>query len=261
MKRQSWLCARLAIRTKNERGRYAMKRVFLETTDSTNEYAKARRSERENLLVVAKAQTGGRGTKGRSFSSGKGGLYLSLLKFYKDFPASNAFQIMQGAAAAVCETLAFLGLNPKIKWPNDVYVNGKKICGILIENALQGKRIASSVVGIGLNVYNDLPQELLPIATTLLKETGKRTDVQTVLDTLLRFLEEENVHEKYARYLGWLGEEITLLIGEKERKAKLLSVDETGGLWADIDGERKRFVAAEISLRVASLTRIEPRQA
>lgn len=238
-----------------------MKRIFLEKTDSTNEYAKARRGERENLLVVAKEQTGGRGTKGRSFSSEKGGLYLSLLKFYKEFPALNAFQIMQGAAAAVCETLVFFGVNPKIKWPNDVYVNGKKICGILIENALQGKYIHSSVVGIGLNVWNDLPQDLAAIATNLLLETGEKIDVQTVLDTLLRFLEEENIHEKYARHVGWLGKRVTLVIGEKEKGAKLLSVDEAGGLWAEVDGERKRFVAAEVSLRVASLTRIEPQQA
>lgn len=237
-----------------------MKRIFLEETISTNEYAKAQRGLGENLLVVAQKQTGGKGTKGRSFSSNKGGVYLSLLTFYQEFPALNAFQIMQGAAAAVCETLAFFGVQPKIKWPNDVYVNGKKICGILIENALKGKYIASSVVGIGLNVWNELSDELLDIATTLFKETGKKIQVERVVETLVCFLREKNIHEKYARYLGWLNEEVTLVIGGKQTRAKLLSVDETGGLWAEADGEKKRFVAAEVSLRVASLTRIEPRQ-
>lgn len=227
-----------------------MKRIFLEETESTNEYAKARRDLGENLLVVAKQQTGGRGTKGRSFSSNLGGVYLSLLTFYQDFPASNAFQIMQGAAAAVCETLAFFGVKPKIKWANDVYVNGKKICGILIENALKGKYIGSSIVGIGLNVWNELPDELSDIATTLFKETGKKMDVERVIDVLVRFLEEKNIHEKYAQYLGWLNEEVTLVIGDKETRAKLLSVDETGGLWAEIDGEKRRLAAAEVSLRV-----------
>ena len=168
---------------------------------------------------------------------------------------------MQTAAAAVCETLAFFGLKPKIKWPNDVYVEGKKICGILIENALQGKYIGSSVVGIGLNVFNELPDELLEIATTLFQETGKKIDVERVIEVLVGFLQEKNVHEKYARYLGWLGEEATLVIGEKETRAKLLSVDETGGLLAEVDGEKRRFVAAEVSLRVASLTKIESQQA
>lgn len=227
-----------------------MKRIFLEETESTNEYAKARRDLGENLLVVAKKQTGGRGTKGRSFCSNLGGVYLSLLTFYQDFPASSAFQIMQGAAAAVCETLAFFGVKPKIKWANDVYVNGKKICGILIENALKGKYIGSSVVGIGLNVWNELSDELSSIATTLFKETGKKMDVERVIDVLVRFLEEKNIHEKYAQYLGWLNEEVTLVIGDKETRAKLLSVDETGGLWAEIDGEKRRLAAAEVSLRV-----------
>ena len=229
-----------------------MKHIFFEEIESTNEYAKAQRGLGENLLVVAKSQTGGKGTKGRSFSSNKGGVYLSLLTFYQEFPALNAFEIMQGAAAAVCETLSLFGLKPKIKWPNDVYVNGKKICGILIENALQGKYIASSVVGIGLNVWDELPEELLDIATTLLQETGKKIEVERVIEVLVRFLEEKNIHKKYARYLGWLGEEVTLVIGEKEKRAKLLSVDETGGLWASVDGADRRFVAAEVSLRLSS---------
>lgn len=227
-----------------------MKRIFLEETASTNEYAKARRALGENLLVVAEKQTDGRGTKGRSFSSQRGGVYLSLLTFYQDFPVSNAFQIMQGSAAAVCETLAVFGVSPKIKWPNDVYVNGKKICGVLIENTLTGNRIGSSIVGIGLNVWNELPDELSSIATTLLKETGKKIEVERVIDTLVSFLEQKNVHEKYARYLGWIGEEATLVIGEHTTRATLLSVDETGGLWVDFGGEKKRFVAAEVSLRL-----------
>ena len=67
---------------------------WLDEIDSTNDYAKKRRADKENLVVVAKRQTGGRGTKGRSFSSGKGGVYLSMLTFYKEFPAKNAFQII-----------------------------------------------------------------------------------------------------------------------------------------------------------------------
>lgn len=250
MKRRARRLQLLAKWTTNERGRCEMKRIFLEEIHSTNDYAKSLRGLGENTLVVAKRQTGGRGTKGRSFSSQTGGVYLSLLKFYQNFPAENAFQIMQTAAAAVCETLLSFGVKPKIKWPNDVYVNGKKICGILIENALSGKNIVSSVVGIGLNVWGELPQELLPIATTILKETGEKIEVQTVVERLVGFLQEEKIYEKYARHLGWLGEEITLVIGEKEERAKLISVDETGGLWASVGDERKRFVAAEVSLRV-----------
>lgn len=221
-----------------------------ESIASTNDYAKSKRSEGQNLLVIAASQTGGRGTKGRRFSSTKGGLYLSKLSFYENFPAKDAFKIMQTAAAAVCETLASFGLSPKIKWANDVFVNGKKICGILIENTFSGANIASSVVGIGLNVYNELPEELKNIATTMQKETGKTFPIEEVEKRLVAFLADENTYKKYDGYLGWLGETVEMLSGEERLFAKLLSVDETGGLWVETDGEKRRFTSAEISLKI-----------
>lgn len=221
-----------------------------ESIASTNDYAKSKRSEGQNLLVIAASQTGGRGTKGRRFSSTKGGLYLSKLSFYENFPAKDAFKIMQTAAAAVCETLASFGLLPKIKWANDVFVNGKKICGILIENTFSGANIASSVVGIGLNVYNELPEELKNIATTMQKETGKTFLIEEVEKRLVAFLADENTYKKYDGYLGWLGETVEMISGEERLFAKLLSVDETGGLWVETDGEKRRFTSAEISLKI-----------
>lgn len=221
-----------------------------DSISSTNDYAKSKRAEGQNLLVIATSQTGGRGTKGRSFSSTQGGLYVSKLSFYENFPAKDAFKIMQTAAAAVCETLASFGLSPKIKWANDVFVNGKKICGILIENTFLGANIDSSVVGIGLNVYNELPQELNGIATTMQKETEKTFSLAEVEKRLVSFLNDENTYKKYDRYLGWLGEKMALLSGEERIVAKLLSVDETGGLWVETDAGKRRFTSAEISLKV-----------
>ena len=175
---------------------------------------------------------------------------MSKLSFYENFPAKDAFKIMQTAAAAVCETLASFGLLPKIKWANDVFVNGKKICGILIENTFSGANIASSVVGIGLNVYNELPEELKNIATTMQKETGKTFPIEEVEKRLVAFLADENTYKKYDGYLGWLGETVEMLSGEERLFAKLLSVDETGGLWVETDGEKRRFTSAEISLKI-----------
>ena len=217
---------------------------------STNDYAKSKRGEREDLLEIARAQTGGRGTKGRSFSSEEGGLYLTKLTFYENFPAKEAFKIMQSAAAAVCETLAFFGVSPKIKWPNDVFVRGRKICGILIENTFSGARIDNSVVGIGLNVCNKLPAELCKIATTLQRETGTCVSVEEVEKRLIDRLSEEEIYKKYADYLGWLGENVTLISGEKQIPATLLSVDGNGGLWAQTSSGKMRFTAAEVSLRI-----------
>lgn len=227
-----------------------VKIVRFESIDSTSNYAKDLRGNGEDVVVWAEMQTGGRGTKGRSFSSGKGGVYLSALRFYENFPASQAFQIMQNAAAAVCETLVSFGITPQIKWPNDIYVNGKKICGILIENTFSGANVSSSVVGIGVNVYNALEEELAEIATTMLQETGKRFSVEKVGETLIEKLFEKDIYKRYFSYVGWLGQEVSLLVGENVVRAKLISVDEQGNLHAETDGEVRRYAAAEISLRI-----------
>ena len=158
------------------------KRLHFDTLPSTQDYAKERRVDGENLAVTATYQTGGKGTKGRTFSSQEGGVYLSKLTFYEDLHVKSAFKIMIGAAVAVCETLRFYGLKPLIKWPNDICVKDKKICGILIENVFAGDKVRSSVVGIGLNVFNSLPEELADIATSM-KLARKESDA-TIADLM-----------------------------------------------------------------------------
>ena len=231
-------------------GENKTKRVHFDTLPSTQDYAKEQRAVGENLAVTATCQTGGKGTKGRSFSSQTGGLYLSKLTFYEDLPVKNAFQIMISAAVAVCETLRFYGLKPLIKWPNDIWVNDKKICGILIENVLSGDRVRSSVVGIGLNVSNDLPAELAEIATSMRLAMGKTPSVEEVTCRLLAELDKVRVIEDYRAYVGYMGREVTLLLGDERVHGRLLFVDDEGGLHAEIDGKTRRFTAAEVSVRI-----------
>ena len=220
-----------------------------ERLPSTQEYAREKRGEGRDLTVVARSQTGGQGTKGRSFSSELGGVYLSKLTFYESFPAKDAFKIMANAAVAVCETLRFYGLNPVIKWANDVFVNDKKICGILIENVFSGSRLASSLVGIGLNVNNSLPSELSSIATTMQKEAGREFSVDEVTARLIEELGKEREIFEYISSVGYMGREAALILGEERVRATLLSVDERGGLLVKIDGEERRLTAAEVSIR------------
>ena len=220
-----------------------------ETLPSTSDYVKEKRADGQNLIVVAKSQTSGHGTKGRSFSSTLGGLYMSVLSFPKKLPAKHAFRIMQTTATAVCETLRTFGIHAKIKWPNDVLVNGKKICGILIENTFLGGFVQSSVVGIGINVFNALPNELKEIAITIEEATGKKIDVERVEEILLEKLYKRGIWRKYPRYVGFIGEEITLLCGENEIFAKMLGVDSEGNLLAETEKGRERFSSAEVSLR------------
>ena len=217
---------------------------------STNDYAKSKREEGKDRIITALAQSGGRGTKGREFVSNEGGVYLTKLSFLENFPAKQAFLIMANAAVAVCETLRYYGVSPVIKWVNDIYVNDKKICGILIENVFSGDKISSSVVGIGLNVHNALPEELEEIATTLEKETGKKFSVEEVTEKLIVELAKERKMAEYLSFIGYMGERAVLLCGEERLEVTLLRVDEEGGLWVDMKGEQKRFAAAEVSLRI-----------
>ena len=124
-----------------------MKIIRLEEVGSTNEYCKGNDCGKD-LFVVAKRQSAGKGTKGRSFSSNEGGLYVSVMRHYKNFPANEAFKIMVNACVAVCKTLEAFGVKPRIRWANDVLVGDKKICGTLIENSFSNGKISRSIVGM-----------------------------------------------------------------------------------------------------------------
>lgn len=227
-----------------------MKWIQFDEIGSTNDYAKDRRGAREDLIITAKRQTGGRGTKGRSFVSREGGVYLTTLRFYEDFSAKDAFKIMSGAAVAVCETLRFYGINPMIKWANDIFVDGKKICGILIENTLSGGDISSSVVGVGLNVNTTFDRDLVDIATSMYLASGKTFSVEEVTEKLIEELVKERTIEEYRAYLGFVGKQVALILGDERVPATILSVDNEGRLHALVDGKTRIFSSAEVSLQV-----------
>ena len=227
-----------------------MKIIRFDEIGSTSDYAKELIAKNENVVVIATKQTGGKGTKGRSFSSNDGGVYLTKLCFYDNFFAKDAFLVMARTAVAVCKTLEDFDLKPKIKWANDVFVANKKICGILIENIFSGNKISSSLIGVGLNVNNDLPEELNEIATTMRLQKREIVDFQAVESKLLGSLNEKFSMDEYIKRVGYLTEEVTLLSGEEELTATLLRVEKDGGLVVKtVDGERKVF-SGEISIRI-----------
>lgn len=220
---------------------------------STNEYLKPLRAEGRNVIAVSDKQTGGRGTKGRSFVSDEGGVYFSALTFYEDLPARSAFLLLARAAVAVCRTLEGFGVFPVIKWSNDIFVRNKKICGILIENVFSAGNISSSIVGIGLNVFNRLPKELSEIATSVFEETGKKFDLEEVTQRLFAEFaraDGEDLIQEYLSRIGYMGSEATLLIGDERVPATLLSVDDEGGLHVRIQGVERRLTSAEVSIRL-----------
>lgn len=219
----------------------------LEVVDSTNKYIEKFIKGGEDVVVIAKKQTCGMGTKGRSFSSNEGGLYFSRLSFYKDFAAKDCYLITVNAAVAVVKTLLAFGLRAQIKWPNDILIGGKKICGILIKNALKGDKIAHSVIGIGVNANNELPTELLNIATTMKNELGKNIDLDALFLTLdLNLSMRANIDE-YKAFSAVLGKKITVIRGENSLVHTAVDILPDGRLLLD-NGEL--LSSAELDLKI-----------
>lgn len=226
-----------------------MKIKHLKKVDSTNLYIKRYLDTGRDTIVTADIQTGGMGTKGRSFSSQKGGVYLTALTFYRDFPASEAFRIMAHAAVAVCRTAETFGAEPQIKWANDVYIGRRKITGILIENIFEGGNIRASIVGIGVNVYNDLAA-LNGIATSLLEETGKKFSVRRVRKELIKNLRKGDTLSDYLSYVHFLGTTVRVTEGEREYLAIAEEILPDGRLKVNEGGKTRILSAAEISLKL-----------
>lgn len=215
---------------------------------STQDFLREKRALGENAVAVARSQSGGKGTKGRSFESREGGLWLSILLFHEGVLAQDGFLMMARSAVAVCKTLEDYGLQPKIKWANDVFVAGKKICGVLTENVCRGNLITSTLFGIGLNVNNALGEELQNIATTLREQTGVEYDLQEVEGRLLAHFFAPFAFSEYVERLAFLGEEIAFCVGESTFVATLLGVSERGELLLEVDGRSVKYAYGEISL-------------
>jgi BirA family biotin operon repressor/biotin-[acetyl-CoA-carboxylase] ligase len=226
-----------------------MKIINLKSVDSTNLYCK-RLNSNQDVIVTAQSQTAGRGTKGRSFISDSGGLYISKMTTIKNFDGEKTFRIMIDSCVAVCRTVEKFGLTPVIRWANDVLVNGKKICGTLIENTFNADGSFRSIVGIGLNVNNILPQELIAIATTISKECGKEVSLSLATQTLIENLSKSYTVDEYRAYINWFGKEITLNFNGQIKQAKAVGVEDDGRLICIIDGKEQKISSAEVSLRL-----------
>ncbi|HHV85450.1 MAG TPA: biotin--[acetyl-CoA-carboxylase] ligase [Petrimonas sp.] len=164
--------------------------IRLEETESTNSYLrdllKSQHLE-EGSVVVADFQTAGRGQVGNSWYSDKGdNLLFSLLIYPTGIPANEQFIISRMVSLAIKNTLDQFADDIRIKWPNDIYWKEKKIAGILIENSLQGKIIENSIIGIGLNLNQQIFPVELPNPVSLRQITATEQDKNYILDLLLK---------------------------------------------------------------------------
>ena len=240
-------------------------RILLESVDSTNEYAKdmIKNGCDHGTLIVAKQQLQGRGRRGRSWVSDPGdGIFMSLI-VKPELPLAKTALITLIAALAVTEAIKEVtSITPGIKWPNDILINEKKVCGILTELEVSHNRPSFVIVGIGINVnMKTLPSQLEDIATSLYRQTGIRYENHTIIDSCMKHFEsfyekyqaEGDFHvlkELYQSYSLNLGKPVTVISGAESFQGMALSIGDDGQLLVEKeDGQRIQVVSGEVSIR------------
>ena len=231
---------------------------------STNDVLKelAAKGAPEGTTVIAAQQTGGKGRLGRSFFSPQGtGLYLSIL-LKPDIEVTKAVRITTCAALAVCEAIEkHTDKKPQIKWVNDVYIRGRKVCGILTEASLsmESGGVDYAVLGIGVNVYKpdgDFPEEIRDIAgavTDIRSADLKNRLAGSIISSFMRYyrdISKGSFFKDYSRRLMWKGEQICVISGNNRTLCRLIDVDEECRLKVQLpSGEQRLVSSGEISIR------------
>lgn len=235
-----------------------------EQVTSTNTVLKeiAEQGRPEGLVLIAEKQVKGKGRLGRSFYSPKGsGLYMSIL-LRPELPPEDSLAITTAAAVAVAEAVsAVTGRQALIKWVNDVYLDGRKICGILTEAAIdfENRKLNYAVLGIGVNILEPpggFPAEVAEVAGALYKEeapAGSRTRLAAeILNRFFRFyraLPEHRYMGEYKRLSLLTGREITFQQGRETWEGTVLGIDDEARLVVRLDsGEEKAFGAGEVAI-------------
>lgn len=211
----------------------------------------------DGRIVIAEAQSAGRGRSGKDFSSPVGGLYLSMLR--RSAKALAPGCLTACAAVAVSRAIGEVcGVSPGIKWVNDLVLGGKKICGILVE-MLPATQGFAYIIGVGVNVNTtgeDFPCGLRTIAGSILTETGRETDIAALEAAVINHLDVAlnappgSYRDYYRAHCVTLGREVLVVQGEKSFTAFAESIDDDFGLTVRRpDGSRETVFFGEVSVR------------
>ncbi len=237
--------------------------LYFNSIDSTNTYAKkAADLIPSDFLVVADTQTLGRGRLGRSWSSPSStGIYMSLC-IRPNISLEKASMITLITAMAICDAIEELyNISPLIKWPNDIVINSKKICGILTEMSCDMDGIKYIISGMGINVNNkEFPDDIKDMASSLLLETGILADrAKLIAAVIYHFYKNMNIFlktgdmsglkENYENHLVNIGKDVKILDPKGIYQGIALGIDETGALLVNVEGKIKRIISGEVSVR------------
>ena len=236
--------------------------IHLDTVGSTNDYAKEIGNKvNGGTLIISEEQTKGKGRLGRTWESVPGeGIWMSLIIKPKIEPYKAPFLTLV-AGASIVVALRKLGVEASIKWPNDIIVNNKKICGILTELSAEMERVNYVVVGPGINVKTlEFPDEIKDKATSLYKEGYRISRVDIVRQFCIEF---EKLYKAYIldgdrkatidicrEYSPIINKEIYIIKNNKKELVKCIDINDNGNLIIrDRNGEIKEIMSGEISIR------------
>ncbi|MBE5852527.1 MAG: biotin--[acetyl-CoA-carboxylase] ligase [Lachnospiraceae bacterium] len=256
----------------------AGKVIYKQTTVSTNEDAKqfAGEGAEHGLLVIADAQSGGKGRRGRSWQSEPETTISMTLLCRPQFTAEKASMLTLVMGLAVAEAISELtGVSASIKWPNDIVVNHKKVCGILTELGTTRGQIDYLIVGVGINVNNGITlpsadvsekrrfafgEELADTATSLWFETGVEVSREKLIAAIMekfeqyyeKFVQDLNLQamlDVYNSRLVGAGGEVRVLDPQGEYIGISRGIDAKGNLLVEVSGDVKKVYAGEVSVR------------
>jgi len=240
--------------------------VYYDSIGSTNSKAKdlAEKNEEHGTVIISEEQTLGRGRLGRNWVSPKyKGIWMSII-LRPNIISQNVSQITLVGAAAVHKALLDMGIKTGIKWPNDIVLNSKKVCGILTEMSGEIDHVNYLVMGIGINVNlekEDIPEELEDVATSIKLESGKDVERRILLANILNiferlymdFVENGNIKETIdicRKNSILIGKEIQLVNRGKVTIAKAIDISDQGELVVEnYKGIVEHIVSGEVSIR------------
>lgn len=237
--------------------------IYYPSLGSTNEVLKglAAQGAPEGTLVIADEQTAGKGRLGRKWLAPPGTSLLLSLLFRPDLAPNQAARLTMICSLAIADGIEELtGLSVGLKWPNDVFIRGKKAGGLLTESATTGERLDYVVVGMGLNVNLDVStlSELRGMATSLSQELGREVSRLELLWRILEGIEArykslrrgESPHEEWAARLVTLAREVQVTTPQGVLAGWAEGVDADGALiLRTSDGQRRRILAGDVTLR------------
>lgn len=245
--------------------RFGRSILFSGEVDSTSKWAKelAMYGASEGTVVIAETQTRGRGRLGREWFSPTGGLWFSIILRPKLRPVEAA-KLTFVAGLAVAKVLReMFSLKAETKWPNDVLVNERKICGVLAEMNTTGETVNFVVVGVGVNanfdVKNVFPERLKKVATSLESELGRKVQLEKLFRALVERLENlyeifiregvDSVLEEWKNYAGFLGRHVRVTSPTEKISGLALDVNREGALVLRLeDGTVRRVFVGDVSL-------------